>query len=594
MVYRAYLLAAPLASIVALGVILALRAYRAEDAARELRRFLALSLWLALSNACELLAPTEALTLVFAKLEYIAFVLLPLSFVRFCFYYSGYERYIKKGLRASGYVVAAVLFALVATNELHGLMWTSVDFPVREGFLTMKPSYGPVFWLTAVFAWGIISLGAAVVLWTFVFEKGPYRTRSFAIAAATLLPGFFNVLYVTRLLPGFGKDFTPIGFLLAGIVFYAGVYRKRSFRVVPLARGVVFEELDEGVVFVDADGRLADYNASARRLLSLSNGDLGKPCALLASFAPLADLVAVALASGRATGEASLDGKSIVMRATRIDGSSGSRGVAMTLSDVTERARLESELEAARVDMLKREHFAVIGRLSADIAHEVNNPLGYIWAEIRSIKATAAGSISEPRVRSDVFDMIESVEEGLSRIEKVVRSLLEYAKRGSSEEVSAPYDLAAGIQGALDLSRSDYARVADVDVDVRGDLSVRARGSEIDRVLLNILRNAAEGVRARVGDTGQRGKIWVRAWSDGKTVVCDIGNDGAIIPEENTRTIFKEFFSTKAGGKGTGLGLSISKSIVEKRHGGRLALVSRDPVVFRMELPVDEGSAPSP
>jgi len=113
-----------------------------------------------------------------------------------------------------------------------------------------------------------------------------------------------------------------------------------------------------------------------------------------------------------------------------------------------------------------------------------------------------------------------------------------------------------------------------------------ACGSEIDRVLLNIIRNAAEAVRNRMVETGSLGRIWVKTRLEGSMAVCEIGNDGTPIPESVGHHVFEEFFSTKAEEGGTGLGLSISRDIVEKRHGGRLSLVSRDPVVFRLELPL--------
>ena len=577
----------------------ALRRYSSEPAARSLSRFLALSLLLIVANSWEILAPAEFWTLQFSKLEYVSFLLLPISFLSFCLRYTGFERYVSKALRAALVVCAAAFFAIVVTNEWHGLFYSSVEYVVVEGFTTMRPAYGPFFWVIAIFAWSLIAIGAFFILRSYVAERGPYRTRSLAIVLGTLAPCAFNLIYVFRLVPGLKKDFTPIGMAVGGLLFFIGAYLSRAARVIPLARGVVLQELDEGVVFIDPSGRLADYNDFAERLLGLADSSLGRPITAI----PELDVVATTIASasvsseGLAVSHAVVSGRSVVARAKRIGGRRGSpvsRGVALTLTDVSERERMQDELDAARADMLKREHFAVIGRLSADIAHEINNPLGYVWAEFRSIQATVAGAIHDERVRSDVFEMVEAAEDGLGRIEKVVRSLLEYAKRGAGDEAPAPYDLARGVQGALELSRSDYSRVAIVDVDLEDTPRVLARGSEIDRVLLNIIRNAAEAVRERAAQAGARGRIWVKTRLEGFRVICEIGNDGTPIAESEGAKVFEEFFSTKAEGRGTGLGLSISKDIVEKRHGGRLYLASRDPVVFRMELPMADVSAPAP
>lgn len=593
--YGAFLIAAPIAAALLVAAWIALGKFDAEPPARSLRRFIALALLLAASNYAELLAEAPALKIAFAKLEFVAFLLLPVSFAWFCMRYTGHDRYVVPKARVALLVFAGAQFALIATNEWHSLFWSSIEFISVEGFVAMRPSYGPLFWLSAVYAWALMAAGAFVVLRSYVADRGPYRTRSLAIVAGTLLPALFNAVYLSRLVPALRKDFSPVGYALAGLCFFGGAYLNRVARVIPLARGVVLEELDEGVVFFDPAGRLADFNRFAGGLLGLSSQMLGRPVMAIQPLEAIYGAYAQASASpgGIAVSQLEIAGKSVVASAKRIGGrAEQSRGVAITLVDISERVRLRDELDAAKSDLLKREHFAVIGRLSADIAHEVNNPLGYVWAEVRSVRDAAAGSISDERVRSQVFEMIAAAEDGLGRIERVVRSLLEYARRGSADEAPAPYDLAGGVRSALELSRSDYARIAAVDVDLAATPSVMARGTEIDRVIINILRNAAEAVRTRVSSSGGKGRIWVRTALEDRKVVCEIGNDGRPIAEGEGPRVFEEFFSTKAAGKGSGLGLSISKDIVEKRHSGRLTLASRDPVVFRMELPIAEPLAP--
>ncbi|HPE90191.1 MAG TPA: histidine kinase N-terminal 7TM domain-containing protein [Spirochaetia bacterium] len=597
MEYTAYLIAAPIAVLALVAAYSALRRYGAEPSARSLGRYVLLAIWLLVANVLELASPGEFATALFAKLEYLALLLLPISFDWFCLRYTGHDRYIRPPARAILVAASLAQFAVVATNEWHGLFWSRIEFPVIEGFTTMRASYGPFFWASAAYAWLLTIVGVFVVLRSYVFEKGPYRVRSSAIALGSLAPGVFNLVYIFRLLPGLRKDFTPIGYALGALLFFVGAYLNRAARVIPLARGVVLQELEEGVVFVDPAGRLADYNAFAESLLGLDGSMLGKPASAVAELGPVVTALASASVSadGVSTASATIAERSIVARAKRIGDARnpfGQRGVAVTLSDVTERARMQDELDAARQDLLKREHFAVIGRLSADIAHEIHSPLDYAAAQLAAVKSSVAGAIGDEGVRAEVFRMLSAADEGLERIGKVSRSLLEYSKRGAGDEATAPYDLSLGVQNALELCRSDYARVATVDIDLVETPRVMARGTEIDRVLINILRNAAEAIRDRASATGARGRIWVKTRIEGYTVVCEIGNDGTPLADSDGRRVFEEFFSSGSDGKG--LGLSISRDVVEKRHGGRLSLASRDPVVFRMELPMANVSAPSP
>lgn len=393
---------------------------------------------------------------------------------------------------------------------------------------------------------------------------------------------------------------------LVGLLFLAGAYPNRAAREKLLARGVVLQELPEGVVFLDAAGRLADFNAFAEKLLGLSGELLGKPALALREFDSVADTLSSASVSsdGTAAAPVVIAGRSIMARARRTGseqshaGNPGSRsapgGVVLSLVDVTERVRLQDELDALRADLLRREHFSVIGRMSANIAHEISAPLDYVQAEFGSIKNFAAGSIGDEGIRARVFGLVQEAEDGLGSIDRVVHSLLEYAKRCNAAEAPVPYDLTRGVKTALELSRSDYSRVAVVELDLGDTPQVLARGSEIDRVLLNILRNAAAAVRERPSPAGQRGRIWVKTRLEDSAVVCEIGNDGKPMDESDEPYVFEEFFSGKLGSKGAALGLSISKDIVERHHAGKLALVSRAPVVFRMELPIAEVTAPSP
>jgi signal transduction histidine kinase len=381
-----------------------------------------------------------------------------------------------------------------------------------------------------------------------------------------------------------------------GLLFVAGAYLSSADYKKLLTRGVVLQELPEGVVFLDPAGRVADFNDFAENLLGLSRKLLGKPALALREFDSVADTLSSGSVSsnGLAVAPVVIAGRSIVARARRIAGNPHTRGVVLSLSDVTERVRLQDELDALRADLLRREHFSVTGRLSADIAHEISAPLDYVQAEFGSIKDLAAGSIGDEAVRAKVFGMVRDAEDSLGSIDRVVHSLLEYARRCNGNETPVPYDLTRGVQTALELSRSDYSRVAVIDLDLGETPQVLARGSEIDRVLLNILRNATAAVRERASTTGQPGRIWVKTRLEESTVVCEIGNDGRPMNETQGPAVFEEFFSGKLGSKGTALGLSISKDIVERHHAGKLALVSRAPVVFRMELPVAEVTAPSP
>ncbi|MFH2113366.1 MAG: HAMP domain-containing sensor histidine kinase, partial [Spirochaetota bacterium] len=239
---------------------------------------------------------------------------------------------------------------------------------------------------------------------------------------------------------------------------------------------------------------------------------------------------------------------------------------------------------------------------------EINNPLGYVWSEFRSLRTIMNKYPKSDEHAGTVTEMVGAIEDGLSRIEKVVGSLLEYSRRGGRQQgtVSA-YDLVKGINTALELSHGDYDRIAGIELDLQPLPELKAYGNEIDQVLLNIIRNAVDAIKERLevcheadnsiepvppqsgfcGSAGRPGHIRISCRVENDLVVCEIGNNGSPLDAGQTESIFNAFFSTKPGDRGTGLGLSISREIIEKHHGGRLTLSSFDPVVFRIELPIN-------
>ena len=396
-----------------------------------------LCIWLIVVDCAEILVHSHVLTLIFAKLGFISYMLLPLAFAEFCLRYTGHDKYFPKAVQEVLVVVALLCYVMVITNEFHHLFWRSIEFIDVGGLVAMKTKYGPFFWLSASYCWAIMSISMIFVLRAYSLRLGSHRMRSIWIIIGLLLPATFNSLYVLRVIPNVTKDFTPIGFGLSVVAFFMGGFMVRAIKLVPMARGVVLEELDEGYIFLDPLGRLSDFNLYAGKLLKLANKNIGELFSDLPQLR-LLDTAYVssaeeksALSSGETISWTVHEGESTYLVKLRvIYGKYGSRGTAIILSDSTERSKMQFELETARANILKRERFAVIGRLAADIAHEINNPLGFVWSGFRSLQSICREKEAEGCFTQDAKEIMVEVGEGLGRIEKVVRSLLEYSQIG--------------------------------------------------------------------------------------------------------------------------------------------------------------------
>jgi two-component system NtrC family sensor kinase len=269
------------------------------------------------------------------------------------------------------------------------------------------------------------------------------------------------------------------------------------------------------------------------------------------------------------------------------------------------------ELQAAQLQLIQREKMASVGQLVAGVAHELNNPIGFISSNVATLDdfvrrlremlvAYQDAALSEDdRARitarrqelkvdyalSYLGSMIEGIREGADRTRKIVRDLRVFAR--TPDDVWQPVDLHEEIESSLTLLnhllkdriavRREYGAVG----------AVECVRSQIDQVFLNILANAAQAIHGP-------GTITIETGRDGPMAVVRISDTGPGIAPETVGRIFDPFFTTKPVGEGTGLGLSISYEIVTK-HGGEIRAESppEGGAAFTLRLPVARAASPA-
>ena len=282
-----------------------------------------------------------------------------------------------------------------------------------------------------------------------------------------------------------------------------------------------------------------------------------------------------------------------------------------------ELAEANARLKETQMVMVQNEKLASIGQLAAGIAHEINNPLGFLksnhgvltrfygtvkkaWLEASSLDPELHQRIAETSDLDYVFGEIESVftesDEGYRRIMDIVSNLKSFA-RSETETAITAYDLNKGVESTLTVARNEIKYVAEVELQLSELPQIEAAGGEINQVLLNLLVNSAQAIAGQKRET--IGHIKVATGVVENRIYCIVSDDGPGIPADLRLRIFDPFFTTKEPGKGTGLGLSISHDIIVNKHGGRL-VVDEAPgggARFRFELPikhVEGGSSEKP
>jgi len=255
-------------------------------------------------------------------------------------------------------------------------------------------------------------------------------------------------------------------------------------------------------------------------------------------------------------------------------------------------AVLVKELEAAQGQLMQSERMASIGQLAAGVAHEINNPVGFVNSNLGSLQTYVDGmlrllsayqqveadlpqalrdqiaavkkEVDFEFMRDDITALVSESLDGLKRVTRIVQDLKNFSHVGESEHQWA--DLEAGLESTLRVVWNELKYKAEVVKEFAGMPQVWCYPFQLNQVFMNLLVNASQALR-------DKGKISVRTGFDESQVWVEVQDSGQGIAPEHLPRIFDPFFTTKPVGKGTGLGLSLSYDIV-KKHGGRIEVNS--------------------
>jgi signal transduction histidine kinase len=226
--------------------------------------------------------------------------------------------------------------------------------------------------------------------------------------------------------------------------------------------------------------------------------------------------------------------------------------------------RLDRELEreqgrALQLSETRRaqaERLAIVGRLASGVAHEVNNPMAWVKANVGLLEAHLAGRETLPA--AEVVELIAETRQGIDRVNQIVADLKSYAR--DDTDVIEAVDLEALVRHSARLAAVRLPSNASLRLDFEAGLpQVQANARKLSQIVLNLLINAGDAVEA----PKQSGTITVSARREGERVVLRVDDTGPGIAPEAMARLFEPFFTTKPPGKGTGLGLALSREYAD-------------------------------
>ena len=278
------------------------------------------------------------------------------------------------------------------------------------------------------------------------------------------------------------------------------------------------------------------------------------------------------------------------------------------------------KLKHTQSKLIQQEKLAGIRRLAAGMAHEINNPLGFVMSNVETLNKYVAkfeelissyrdlkdssidteNSIIALKVEhinnlekisnvnymiDDLSEIFKDINEGFKRICKIITELRLFSCVDQPDHISE-YDLNLGIQNTLQIVQSETKYNVRVEVLLGAIPPILVNGGEINQVILNIIINAVHAIKEC--KTKKEGLIRITTYCDKKLIFCEIEDNGIGIESADLNKIFEPFFTTKPIGQGMGLGLSMSYDIIVSKYKGEILVKSLlgKGTIFTIKLPV--------
>jgi two-component system, sensor histidine kinase PhcS len=241
------------------------------------------------------------------------------------------------------------------------------------------------------------------------------------------------------------------------------------------------------------------------------------------------------------------------------------------------------QLKENEMQLVQSEKLASLGRMSAGIIHEINNPLNFATTGIFTLRKK--GKHLAPEQQADYAEVLTDVEDGLKRVQTIVSDLRQFTH--PSTDLLDPVPVAEVLTPALRFLSNESRDTVQIEQKIADKQTIWANKNKLIQVLLNLLQNSIDALKTKKFADGEKPTIWIEGRVENGQSILSVRDNGTGIDTKHLDKIFDPFFTTKDVGTGMGLGLSISYRIVQE-SGGKIS-VKTEPgkfCEFIMEFPV--------
>ena len=495
-----------------------------------------------------------------SKLSYFGIAFLPVLYFLFTTAFSQKNKLINTRNIILLSIVPVLTIGLILTNDTHKLVWKDVTLdPVLN---VAHYHHGVWFWVYWGYAMILFVSGLYNLVHSIFKFTAYYKSQITILLFASVIPIVGNIMYVSGLNPFPGFDWTPVSFVLTGLIVAFGIARYKIFDLVPLARNKLLDIMDDGVIVINPEGFIEDCNASAADIFSVvKTSIIHKPFTDV--FSDYTSLIAAVNTKGVERIQIEINKKIYHVQISSIFYQKKNfSGNLLLLHDITNIKEAEDELKKANTKLraeieIREKLIEDLDSFAHTVAHDLKNTLGTIVSSIEALEDVENTGNEKYTAR-----LASLIKNSASKSMRITQELLILARSSHIEIEKSDLDMKSIFSEATS-QIEDLIRNKDVKIHLPENwLTAKGYAPWIEEVWVNYISNAI-----KYGGTPPRIKVGSEILEN-NMVKFWIKDNGRGLSEEEQSQLFRKYVRLEPERiDGHGLGLTIVKRIVNKLDG---------------------------